>query len=678
MKFLPLLLARFLMPGLAFSASVVGDPLPGVFRQTNLDAGGWLTGFASHSSGRLYARTDVGGVYRSDDQGGAWQFVSGNMLSTAGLFVQGLAVGENSPDTVFQAVGTGYASADGSRGIWKSMDGGASWNHVLPGVNFSGNDDLRWQGECLAITPGTGDQEVFAISRKNGLWRSVKGGTPNSWVKEGGSLFDGLIGHVVHFHPAFPDEIFVGGVKDGSTSALYKGVREAGGSITWSAITVDADTTSVTRLARLPNGVLFAAVQNGSQNLFFKSDAAGTSWEDITTAVLGPHSANHPVGMCHVLRDGTTIILGWIAGPTRKSVDGGSTWSTLPLAITGDRPVAMLASDTSPGWARGSLHQDPLDENRWYLPNGFGPFVSPDAGNTVSYMTKGIGEVVAWKPVWHPNDPQRIYLPVADLIGFVVTDGSTTGIATRNPRRSLPVTFGNVGMTYATAVLLGSVSGKVPPKTYFVGGSYFGPNNGRASILTTSDDGETWSLVHVAGLTGSGLPAGSQIVSGCVAPDDPNEILVAVRDTTNTDSGFYRSTDGGVAFSKSSAVPDGGNWGSQFDRFVFMAHDSNNPSTRFAWLNRVGFLISSDRGVTWASAGHSSSGPADSKLFDWNTWGSFARDAATGWLWFGGIEGHLGLAYSTNNGMNWTYVDPPFSNTGFSDRAFCFEFISAS
>ena len=31
------------------------------------------------------------------------------------------------------------------------------------------------------------------------------------------------------------------------------------------------------------------------------------------------------------------------------------------------------------------------------------------------------------------------------------------------------------------------------------------------------------------------------------------------------------------------------------------------------------------------------------------------------------MDGHLGLASSTNNGTNWTYLDTPFSNTGFSE-----------
>lgn len=671
MKHVPFLLLLSLGLGLLTvevrAASVLGAAQPGVFRQTDLDAGGWLTGFASHAGGRLYARTDVGGVYRSDDRGDSWRFVSGEMTTGASHCVQGLAVGETSADLVFQAVGRSYSATDSGRGVWRSTDGGASWVQVLANVNFSGNDDLRWQGECLAITPGSLDQEIWAFSRQGGLWRSTTGGGSGSWSKQNGTACDGLTGHVVQMHSAFPNDIFVGGEKGTAASALFKGTRGAGSAVTWTAVTVNAATTAVTRLARLPSGVMFAAVQDGGANLFYKSNATGTTWTNLTSTVLGGLTSNGPVGMCHVLRDGSTIVLGWIGGPTRKSTDGGASWSTVPLTITGARPAAMLTSDTSPGWSRGALHQDPLDANRWYLPNGFGPFRSTDAGATVQYMTRGVGEVVTWKPAFHPNDPLRLYLPVADLIGFVVTDGGATGGAQRNPRRSLPVSFGNVGMTYATKALIGPVVGQAAPKVYFVGGSSFGPNAGRASILTTADDGQTWALVHVAGVTGSGLPATSEIVSGSIAPDNANEILVAVHATAGANSGIYRSTDGGVAFTKSTGVPAGGDWGSQFSRFVFLESDPAVPTRRFGWVNGVGFLISSNRGATWAAAGHSTSGPGAGQLYNWNTWGFLARDPVSGRLWFGGLAGHLGLAWSDSNGTNWTYLDTPFSNTGFSE-----------
>ena len=73
--------------------------IPGVFRQIDADGGGWLTGFALHLNGRIYARTDVGGLYRSDDRGENWTHLSGNFTTAAPTFVQGVAV---SPLTVWR------------------------------------------------------------------------------------------------------------------------------------------------------------------------------------------------------------------------------------------------------------------------------------------------------------------------------------------------------------------------------------------------------------------------------------------------------------------------------------------------------------------------------------------------------------------------------------------------
>jgi photosystem II stability/assembly factor-like uncharacterized protein len=301
------------------------------------------------------------------------------MTSAAAHSVQGLAVGETGADIIYQAVGRSYSATDAGRGIWRSMNGGATWSQVLPNVNFGGNDDLRWQGECIAITPGSLDQEIFAISLKNGLWRSSTGGGSASWSKQNGTAFDGMSGHVVQMHPSFPNDVFVGGVKGTATSALFKGTRGTGGTITWSAVTVNAATTSVTRLARLPGGVMFAAVQDGSANRFYKSNSTGTTWTNITTTVLGGLTANGPVGMCHVLRDGVTIVLGWIGGPTRRSTDAGASWNVINVGFkifaidfpTPDKGFAVgedgLILQTTNGGDTWEQHNFPTTDNLYAI-----------------------------------------------------------------------------------------------------------------------------------------------------------------------------------------------------------------------------------------------------------------------------------------------------------------------
>ena len=47
------------------------------YRDVGFDGGGWVTGLETHAStGIVYARTDVGGAYRSDDGGLTWQWLS--------------------------------------------------------------------------------------------------------------------------------------------------------------------------------------------------------------------------------------------------------------------------------------------------------------------------------------------------------------------------------------------------------------------------------------------------------------------------------------------------------------------------------------------------------------------------------------------------------------------------
>src|SRR4051812_19097580 len=53
--------------------------VPGVFNQIDCDGGGWFEQVIPHSSGRIYGRTDIGGMYRSDDHGDTWYFISGDM-----------------------------------------------------------------------------------------------------------------------------------------------------------------------------------------------------------------------------------------------------------------------------------------------------------------------------------------------------------------------------------------------------------------------------------------------------------------------------------------------------------------------------------------------------------------------------------------------------------------------
>ena len=151
----------------------------GTFRPINYEGAGWVTAVQYSSDGlRLYARTDVGGVFRSDNGGANWNFIATYATTIAGLMVQGIAIKPGDPSTVLVCCGTSYLNSDPNEGIWKSSDGGSAWSHVLQNINFSGNDDIRWGGECIVHDPSNSNI-LYTGGRESGLYKSIDGG--NTW-----------------------------------------------------------------------------------------------------------------------------------------------------------------------------------------------------------------------------------------------------------------------------------------------------------------------------------------------------------------------------------------------------------------------------------------------------------------------------------------------------------------
>lgn len=187
---------RYLRPGLlreslilalvsTLSPAVLAQPLPalpGVYRQIDFENGGYVTGIFGHTpSGTLYARTDIGGVYRSDDAAKNWIFLGGPFTSKAALFTAGVAIPHGSlqnPDGKIVYIGVGDRDTRGkapdvNAGVWKSTNGGNTWSQIL-NKNMPGNaaNMARDAGECLVLDPDNAGT-LFAGTFGEGLWRSL-------------------------------------------------------------------------------------------------------------------------------------------------------------------------------------------------------------------------------------------------------------------------------------------------------------------------------------------------------------------------------------------------------------------------------------------------------------------------------------------------------------------------
>jgi photosystem II stability/assembly factor-like uncharacterized protein len=254
--------------------------------------------YVASGEGLLRPDLSVGdGVYRSSDGGRTWS----HRGLADGQQIPELAVDPHNPDRVFAAVlGHPYGPSD-MRGIYRSLDGGRTWQRVLYKDNDTG-------GSCVALDPGN-PAVVYA-----GLWQSRLGPweDKNEFNGTGGGLFKSTDG--------------------GTTWRQLKTGLPADLSQINIAIAPSEPTRLYAAVATSEPGDYQSAVGLG----VFRSDDGGESWRRITT---DPRPALRiGGGDLTILRvDPTNADIVYSTGiVTVKSLDGGRTWQPLRGAPGGD------------------------------------------------------------------------------------------------------------------------------------------------------------------------------------------------------------------------------------------------------------------------------------------------------------------------------------------------------
>jgi|GEM_PF-1558598 hypothetical protein len=181
------LLVFFILTGITYSQPI--PFLPTTFRSLNFQSAGFVTEVipAINTTGDLnqqvlYAKTDVGGIYKSSDNGVTWTLIttyheSDGTVAFSEYIIAGFAVNpyyqqnnENGKNELLVAWGDIPTEASNSnihyQCIWRSTDGGLSWYKSNipyppngPGVLFQG-DNLQTKvgGECILYDPRSGQQ----------------------------------------------------------------------------------------------------------------------------------------------------------------------------------------------------------------------------------------------------------------------------------------------------------------------------------------------------------------------------------------------------------------------------------------------------------------------------------------------------------------------------------------
>ena len=622
-----------------------------------------------------------GGVWKSTDGANTWSPVFDHEGSPA---IGSLAVAASDPNVIYVGTGEGCVRGNISQGdgVWKSIDAGKTWKNI-------GLKDSRAIGKVI-VNPHNADivfvaalGHPFGPNTERGVFRTTDGG--KSWEKvlykdENTGAID------VVFDPHDPNILFAALwqvrrmpwalASGGPGSGIY---RSDDGGTTWKRLEehgLPQGPYGRVGVAIAANSVRVYALIEAKAGGLYRSDDGGETWEAVNDShsltqrpwyymhitadpqdentvyvedveflkstdggrsfnkVKVPHGDNH--GLWIDPKNNKRMIASDDGGVT-VSVDGGLSWTR-----EDNQPTAQfyhVITDTrTPYYVYGSQQDNSsvaiasrsddgaIGRDNWYAVGGgeagyIAPYL-PDpnivyAGDYQGSLTRfdrrtnqvqniavspelGDGGGAArlehrfqWTApiVISPLDPNTIYYGGEKV--FKTTDGGMHWEAispdlTRNDKSKQqpsggPITLDDTGTEYYDTVF------SIAPSPVARGLIWAGTDDGLVQI--TRDEGKNWSNV-----TPRDLPEWSRISLIEASPWDAATAYVAVDRHQNDDLGvyIYKTADYGVTWTRiGKGIPDGA-----FVRAV--REDPKRKGLLYAGTER-GIFVSFDAGIDWRS-----------------------------------------------------------------------------
>ena len=495
--------------------------------------------------GYLFSYTDERGVYRSEDGGTSWEQVLYLTDSTAAI---DLVQHPTDPDILYAAMwqrsrGLEYRNSFGATsGIWKTMDGGDTWTELTNGL-MAGQDVGRIgltlcksQPDVLYAFYDLPDYEV-------GVFKTEDGGLSWTRTNDGdlygmNSSFGWYFGQI-RVDPNDPFSVFVMGVP------LY--ATQNGGQ-SWYEI---ADNIHVDHHAMVIDETTSTIIE-GNDGGLYTSDTYGSSWSKINNL---PITQFYAIDIDYLLPDR-------IYGGTQDN----NTIRTLTGAVNDWQPI--LGGDGM------YTLVDYTNSNVIYAEYQWGNlFRSNNGGNNMQYIGQNWeNERKNWSAplAMHPVDPNILYFGTYRVwktfnkgnswsaVSEDLTQGidqyfhtiTTIAISPLDPSIVIAgAGDGKVHVSTNNGLIWTDISAGLPERwvtrvapdpfdaqTIYVTLSGFRWDEPLAHVYKSTDLGQSWTAI-------SGNLPEFPVNDIVLDPDIPDKIIVA------TDAGMYGTTDGGIIWS---------------------------------------------------------------------------------------------------------------------------------
>ena len=570
------------------------------------------------------------GVYKSNDAGKTWKKVG--LEDTRQI--PRIRVHPKNPDLVYVAALGHIWGPNDQRGVFRSKDGGKTWEKVLSRGNKAGAIDL--------ILDPTNPNIIYAgfweVYRKpwtlesggpgSGIFKSTDGGDTWNELTRNTGLPKGMIGKVgITVSPANPERVWA--LVEAEDGGVF---RSDNGGTTWTRVNDERRLRQrawyYTRIYADPKNADSVYVLNVG---FFRSNDGGRTYATISV----PHSDNHDLW---IAPDDPNRMIESNDGGANVSFNGGRSWTDqdqptaqfyrvavdndFPYNIYGaqqDNSTMRIASRNTGnsigtsdwhdvgGGESGWIAPSPKDSNIVYAGSYGGLTTRYDhrtgqERNISPYPNNPMGagaDVLKYRFQWNfpivfsPHDPNTLYA-AANVLFKSTDEGSSWQIIssdlTRNDKSKQgasggPITKDNTSVEYY-ATIFALMESPVQAGTIWTGSD-------DGLVHLSRDSGKTWSNVTPPA---SMMPEWIQINSLEASPHDAGTAYLAgtMYKWDDNKPYLYRTTDYGKTWKKiTNGIPD-----TAFTRVI--REDPNKRGLLYAGTE-TGMYVSFDNGERWQS-----------------------------------------------------------------------------
>lgn len=514
---------------------------------------------------KVYATTNGGGLYVSNDGGNTWALQDAELTSRELTWVR---VEPKNPKNVW--------TGSPSQGFWRSTDGGATFKaksigygsnvghpvvfplnpasktFLAPNVNVlyrsedAGatwkdtripNMDVTW----LAWDPFE-PKRIYAagIDVKEGFAISTDAGA--TWTRTGESLQPGGRAKQVHLDPKTKGVLYVV-----ASRGLFRST-DSGASFTQLPIGGAKNDAEVDAFALDPSSPrkLFAGTRKG----FVMSTNGGDSWS----------GAGDEIGLWYVRAlavhptSSELVLAGTSGGGVFKSTDGGKSWAPSSEGMGASQVKWLQAHPSTPGVVWGALL------------TGFSRLENGTWNRMTSPFTKKDDDVPD-QIVGDPKNPKIVWVANGGSL-YKSTDGGISWDSPVKPMQDPSPGFNAFALEPSD------------PKTMY-SGNWTSSHDDGETVFRSADGGVKWKVA------GKGVPVASVKQLECTGPKTLWLLL-------NDSKGIYRSTDGATTWTKTAGdLPES----RDIRRLVV---DPANPQTAYL-AAKTGLFVTNDAGATWKS-----------------------------------------------------------------------------